>query len=49
MEPGRVDTLWIIDVDGHRVVIATSQQDPSDSDATTTIAGVIDSIEFTLP
>ena len=41
--PGSRDTLWIIDVDGHRVVIATSQTDPSDSDA---IAAVIDSIEF---
>ncbi len=30
-------------MDGHRVVIATSQTDPSDSDA---IAAVIDSIEF---
>lgn len=49
MEPGRVDTLWIIDVNGHRVVIATSQADPEDRDATTTIAGVIDSVEFTLP
>lgn len=44
-----MDTLWIIDVDGHRVVIATSQADPEDTDATTAIAGVIDSIEFEVP
>ena len=44
-----LDTLWIIDVDGHRVVIATSQGDPEDTDATTTIAGVLDSLEFEVP
>jgi hypothetical protein len=44
-----MDTLWIIDVDGNRVVIVTHQVDPGDTDATTTIAGVIDSIEFVLP
>jgi hypothetical protein len=49
MAPGRVETLWIIDVDGQRVVIATGQVDPEDRDATTTIAGVIDSIEFVAP
>jgi hypothetical protein len=47
--PESLDTLWIIDVDGQRVVIATSQVDPEDTDATTTIAGVIDSIEFEVP
>ena len=49
MEPGHVDTLWIIDVNGHRVVIVASQADPVDSIATTSIAGVIDSIEFVDP
>ena len=44
-----MDTLWIIDVDGHRVVIATSQGDSEDTDATTTIARVMDSIEFVAP
>jgi hypothetical protein len=44
-----MDTLWIIDVDGDRVVIATSQVDPEDTDATATIAGVMDSIEFEVP
>ena len=39
-------TLWIVDVEGHRVVIATSQGDPADTDATTSIARVIRSLEF---
>ena len=49
LEINSLDTLWIIDVDGHRVVIATSQGDPEDTDATTTIAGVMDSLEFEVP
>ncbi|HEX6475296.1 MAG TPA: hypothetical protein VF114_09465, partial [Candidatus Limnocylindria bacterium] len=44
-----MDTLWIIDVDGHRVVIATGQVDPEDAEASTTIAGVMDSIGFEVP
>jgi hypothetical protein len=46
---GDIDTFWIIDVDGQRVVISGSQVDPEDADATTTIAGVIESIEFMVP
>jgi hypothetical protein len=49
LDHNSMDTLWIIDVDGQRVVIATSRVDPEDTDATTTIAGVMDSIEFVAP
>jgi hypothetical protein len=47
MEPGRVDTLWILDVDGNRVVICTSLQDRDDTVAATSVAAVIDSMELT--
>jgi hypothetical protein len=46
---GDMDTFWIIDVDGQRIVISGSQVDPEDTDATTTIAEVIESIEFRIP
>jgi hypothetical protein len=47
--PAGRDTVWIVDVDGHRIVIASSQGDPLDSDASTTILEVIDSVEFIVP
>jgi hypothetical protein len=46
MQPGRADTLWILNVDGNRVVICSSQSDPEDTAAATAIAGVIDSLEL---
>jgi hypothetical protein len=48
LQPGDPDTLWIVDVEGHRVVIVTNDQD-SDPDAPASIAAVIDSIEFEVP
>jgi hypothetical protein len=46
LEPGRMDTLWILNVDGNRVVIATSRGDPGDTTAWTSIARVVRSMEF---
>lgn len=43
---GPRDRVWILDVDGHRVVIVTSQGVPEDTDATATVAAVIDSLRF---
>jgi hypothetical protein len=53
-EPGRgfgaegrgPDTLWILDIDGNRVVVVTSQVDPGDTAATESIARVIRSLQF---
>jgi hypothetical protein len=41
----QTDGIWIVDANGQRLVIDTSA-DPQDVDATTTVAAVIDSIEF---
>jgi len=46
LEGSLIDTLWILDVDGQRVVIVTHQTDLADTDATTKIADVMDSMEF---
>jgi hypothetical protein len=40
------DTLWIIDVDGHRVVVITSTSTPDDTEASESIARVMRSLEF---
>jgi len=47
--PSSRETLWIVDVDGHRIVIVSSQADQLDSDASTTIQEVIESIGFVVP
>jgi hypothetical protein len=45
IQPGQRDIMWILDVEGQRVVIvATQNQD--DIDATESVAAVIDSLEF---
>lgn len=49
MQPGALDTLWIVNVDGQRVVILTVPSDPSDLEATARIAAVIDSMTFSRP
>jgi hypothetical protein len=45
---GRQDVIWLIDVDGDRVVIV-GFYDPSDPAEATRVLDVIDSIEFVLP
>jgi hypothetical protein len=49
VQPGQLDTLWIVDVGGQRLVIVTIAEDPSDVETAARIAAVIDSIEFVLP
>jgi hypothetical protein len=49
MQPGALDTLWIVDVDGQRLVILTVPWDPSDVEATARLAAVIDSMTFSVP
>ena len=46
VEPGERDTIWILDVDGHRVVIAEFVVDLVDVEASRSIDAIIDSMEF---
>ena len=46
MQPGQRDTMWILDVEGQRVVIIATQSNLDDAVATESIAAVIRSIEF---
>lgn len=49
LQPGFVDTLWIVDVDGQRVVIVTHQAFEGPGEDADSIAGVIGSVEFEVP
>lgn len=44
---GREDVIWIVDVDGHRVVIVGYYD--ADGDDIDTMLGLVDSIEFVVP
>ena len=46
MQPGQRDVMWILDVEGQRVVIIATQSNQADADATESIADVIRSMEF---
>ena len=46
LEPGSRDTIWILDVEGERIVIVASPRDPADEVATGIIDDVIASMEF---
>ena len=49
LEPGDIDTLWIIDVAGRRVVIVTNTDPEENIEAAASIDAVLDSIEFEIP
>ncbi len=46
VDPGQRDTIWILDVDGHRVVIDEYVVDLVDIEASRSIDAIIDSMEF---
>ena len=46
LEPGSRDAIWILDVEGERLVIVASPRDPADEDAAGIIDDVIASMQF---
>ena len=46
LEPGSRDMIWVLDVEGERLVIVASPRDPADEDAARIIDDVISSLEF---